>query len=90
MKKVDAKKRRNSNDRLDANPKEDMDQPWERQEAEKRMQELKEERAARFDIINRRAGKVQDQVRDLQFYTTDGSKGGPIIMLQVYIIYYIT
>ncbi len=27
--------------------------------------------------------QVFDQVRDLQFYTTDGSKGGPIIMLQV-------
>mmetsp|Transcript_17028 Transcript_17028/g.26306 ORF Transcript_17028/g.26306 Transcript_17028/m.26306 type:complete len:228 (+) Transcript_17028:241-924(+) len=41
IKKDESKKRRNSNDRLDANPKEDMDQQWERQEHEKRQQELK-------------------------------------------------
>ena len=27
--------------------------------------------------------KVVEQVKDLQFFTVDGSKGGPIIMTQV-------
>ena len=36
-------KKSNSNDRLDANPKENIDESWERKEAEKRDREWREE-----------------------------------------------
>lgn len=36
-------KRSTSNDRLDANPREDIDESWERKEAEKREQEWRDE-----------------------------------------------
>jgi len=35
-------KRNNSNDKLDAEPKENLDQQWERKERERKMQEWRE------------------------------------------------
>ena len=44
MKKQSTVKRRKSNDKLDANPKENMDEQWERQEQEKKLEEERQEK----------------------------------------------
>lgn len=54
----------NSNDHLDSAPKESIEESVERKEAEKRMEEAKQERQRRFDAVGKLVGFITDKITE--------------------------
>lgn len=58
------KKRRNSNDKLDAAPKENIEESWERKQAEERERQIIEERQRRYEATGKLVGYLQDKITE--------------------------
>lgn len=54
----------NSNARLDGAPKENIEQSWERKEAEKREQEFNEARLRKFEAIGKLVSYLTDKIAE--------------------------